>query len=329
MTTWTTKDIPSQRGRVAVITGATGGLGYQTALALAGAGAEVILTGRNPDKGNVALANIRAVYAKAGISYEQLDLANLVSVERFAEAFKRQDSKLDILINNAGVMAPPKRYETADGFELQFGSNYLGHYALTALLLPVLKKGKEPRVVSLSSLAARFGASIHFDDLNWRRTYRAWPAYGQSKLAMLMFAFELQRRSDENGWGLRSVAAHPGVATTNLQINGPRMGTNGKASPLEKFSSLFAPLISQSASEGALPTLFAATSPDAKGGGYYGPTGFMELKGGVGDATVASKAKDLTVAKHMWSISEQLTGVVWTDIADGVAQIPALLQTIS
>jgi NAD(P)-dependent dehydrogenase (short-subunit alcohol dehydrogenase family) len=310
MQAWTTKDMPSQQGKLAVITGATGGLGFQTALALAEAGAEVVLTGRNEAKGQAALNNIRAIYPKADISYEHLDLNSLASVKAFAENFTRRNTSLDLLINNAGVMAPPSRQTTADGFELQFGTNYLSHFALTAQLLPLLKKGKQPRVVNLSSLAHRFG-KIQLDDLNWERSYKAWPSYGQSKLAMLMFAFELQRRSDANGWGLMSNAAHPGYAVTELQSTGPRMGKNGKPGLLEKISELFEPLVAHSAAAGALPTLYATTSPDAKGGGYYGPTSLMEMKGRVGEATIANTAKDIKVAAELWNASEKLTHVSW------------------
>lgn len=311
MKTWSTLDIPPQQGRLAVITGATGGLGYETALALAGAGARVVLTGRNPSKGAAALDRIRAAHPDADIHYDTLDLASLASIQDFAERFKRQYDALDILVNNGGVMAPPTRQVTADRFELQLGTNYLSHFALTAQLLPLLTQGRRARVVNLSSMAHRFGASIHFDDLNWKHSYRAFAAYGQSKLAMLMFSFELQRRSDEHGWGLLSLAAHPGLAATALLQNGQRLGGNGKAGWIETFSNCLPSVLAQSASDGALPTLFAATSPNAARAGYYGPTGFMELKGGVGEATVAPRARDQAVAAELWAVSEKLTGVHW------------------
>ena len=311
MKTCSTWSIPSQRGRLAVITGATGGLGYETALALAGAGAQVVLTGRNPVKGAAALESIRAAHPGAAISYETLDLGSLASVQDFAERFKREHASLHILINNGGVMAPPTRQVTADGFELQFGTNYLGHFALTAQLLPLLMQGRRARVVNLSSIAHRFGASIHFDDLNWQHRYKAFAAYGQSKLAMLMFALELQRRSEAQGWGLRSLAAHPGLAATALLRNGQRLGGDGRASWLETFSGWLPPVLAQSASDGALSTLYAATSPDAVKAGYYGPTGFMELRGRVGEATVSPRARDRAVATKLWAVSETLTGVHW------------------
>jgi len=309
MTDWTTADIPSLKGRTAVITGATGGLGYETALALAGAGAEVVLTGRNDAKGRNALQGIRGQFPDAKISYETLDLANLASVADFARRFAAAHVSLDLLINNAGVMALPKRQETADGFEMQFGTNYLGHYALTAQLLPRLRRGNQPRVVNLSSLAHRAGA-INFDDLQNLQSYSPLKAYSQSKLAMLMFALELQRRSDAGGWGLMSNAAHPGYARTDLIANGP-----GAKGLLWRLNKSLQPFVSQSAAEGALPTLFAATSPEAKPAGYYGPNWFYELKGPPVPAKIMPQAKDLAVAARLWDVSAALTGVSFDQVA--------------
>jgi NAD(P)-dependent dehydrogenase (short-subunit alcohol dehydrogenase family) len=309
MTDWTTADIPSLKGRTAVITGATGGLGYETALALAGAGAEVVLTGRNDAKGRNALQGIRGQFPDAKISYETLDLANLASVADFARRFAAAHASLDLLINNAGVMALPKRQETADGFEMQFGTNYLGHYALTAQLLPRLRRGHQPRVVNLSSLAHRAGA-INFDDLQNLQSYSPLKAYSQSKLAMLMFALELQRRSDAGGWGLMSNAAHPGYARTGLIANGP-----GAKGLLWRLNKSLQPFVSQSAAEGALPTLFAATSPEAKPAGYYGPNWFYELKGPPVPAKIMPQAKDLAVAARLWDVSAALTGVSFDQVA--------------
>src|SRR4051812_23752088 len=211
--------VPSQLGRTAVVTGATGGLGYEAALALAKAGAEVILTGRDDQKGRSAVEKIGHEVTGSNVSYEQLDLASLASVADFAQRMHSRQS-LDLLINNAGVMALPHRQTTADGFEMQFGTNYLGHFALTARLMPLLRGASAPRVVSVSSLAHRTGR-IDFDDLQGARVYSPWKAYGQSKLAMLMFALELQRRSDAAGWNLTSNAAHPGFARTGLFASGP------------------------------------------------------------------------------------------------------------
>src|ERR1700682_3535561 len=309
MSGWTTADIPSQYGKTAVITGATGGLGYETALALASAGATVVLTGRSDAKGRTALEWIRAQFPKARISYETLDLASLASVADFAARFAAAYPSLDLLINNAGVMALPKRQVTADGFEMQLGTNYLGHYALTANLLPLLRRAHQPRVVNLSSLAHRSGA-INFDDLQSARSYTPRKAYSQSKLAMLMFALELQRRSDAAGWGLMSNAAHPGYARTDLIANGP-----GASGLLWQLNKSLRPLMSHSAAAGALPTLLAATSAQAKAGGYYGPNGFYELKGPPAPAKIMPHAKDAVVAARLWDISAALTGVSFEQVA--------------
>jgi len=212
---------------------------------------------------------------------------------------------------------------TADGFELQFGTNYLSHFALTAQLLPLLSQARPARVVNLSSIAHRFGASIHFDDVNWQHRYQAFAAYGQSKLAMLMFTFELQRRSDAHGFGLLSLAAHPGLASTALFGNGQRLGGNVKPGWLQTVSGWLPSMLAQSASDGALSTLYAATSPTAAKAGYYGPTGFMELKGPVGEATVAPRARDRAVAAELWKVSETLTGVQWPTEPAVVARVGA------
>jgi NAD(P)-dependent dehydrogenase (short-subunit alcohol dehydrogenase family) len=309
MTGWTSADIPPQHGRIAVITGATGGLGYETALALAGAGAAVVLTGRNEAKGRRAIEEIRSQFPTARISYEDLDLAKLASVAAFVDRFNSAHSSLDLLINNAGVMSLPKRQETADGFEMQFGTNYLGHYALTARLLPLLRRGAHPRVVNLSSLAHRSGA-INFSDLQGTRSYSPWRTYCQSKLAMLMFAIELQRRSDAAGWGLMSNAAHPGYARTDLIPNGP-----GAKGFLSRISKALQPLMSHSAAEGALPTLFAATSPRAEPAGYYGPDWFYELKGPPVPAKIMPQAMDEATAARLWEVSAALTGVSFDSFA--------------
>ena len=309
MTDWTTADIPPLNGKTAVITGATGGLGYETALALAGAGAMVVLTGRNDAKGRNAIQSIRAQFPDAKVSYEALDLASLASVAEFVARFVAAYPSLDLLINNAGVMALPQRQTTVDGFEMQFGTNYLGHYALTARLLPWLRRGHQPRVVNLSSLAHRSG-TINLDDLQSTRSYVPWKAYCQSKLAMLMFALELQRRSDAAGWGLMSNAAHPGYARTDLIANGP-----GASGLLWQLSKSLQPLVSHSAAEGALPTLFAATSPRAEPGGCYGPNWFYELKGPPVPAKIMPQAKDAAVAARLWDVSAALTGVSFDQFA--------------
>lgn len=300
MTRWTANDIPSQIGRSAVVTG-TGGLGFEDALALTRAGADVIVAGRDPRKGADAVARIREEVPGGEVRFEQLDLADLGSVAAFGGRMAVQRDSLDLLINNAGVMVPPQRKVTADGFELQLGTNYLGHFALTAHLLPLLRRGRDSRVVSLSSVAAPQGA-IDFDDLNAERSYKPMPVYAQSKLACLMFAFELQRLSDEAGWGVTSIAAHPGVSRTDLLHNGP--GRNS----IHGFARSYLPFLFQPAHRGALPTLFAATSPDAKPGGYYGPDGMAEIRGYPTEAKIPPQALDTSVATRLWEASEALTG---------------------
>jgi NAD(P)-dependent dehydrogenase (short-subunit alcohol dehydrogenase family) len=301
MSGWSIKDMPSQQGKLAVVTGANSGLGYETALALASAGAEVIVAARSADKGHQAVARIRAQVPSANVRFDALDLASLASVAAFSRRLVAAEKPLDLLINNAGVMALAKRQLTVDGFEMQFGTNYLGHYALTAQLLPLLRRAPAPRVVNLSSIAHRTGR-IDFDDLQGERRYKPWKAYQQSKLAMLMFALELQRRSDAHRWGLMSNAAHPGFARTQLMANGP--GDN-------LLATLVMPLVSHSAAAGALPTLYAATSPDAKPSGYYGPNGIFELKGAVAPSKIMPQALDRAVASRLWDVSAKLTGVTF------------------
>jgi NAD(P)-dependent dehydrogenase (short-subunit alcohol dehydrogenase family) len=296
-------DIPSQQGKVAVATGATGGLGYETALALARAGAEVLVTGRNAEKGRVAIERIQGLVPSAQVRFKMLDLASLASIRAFAADMVANGRHLDLLINNAGVMALPTRCLTEDGFEMQFGTNHLGHFALTGLLLPLLRSASGPRIVNVSSVAHR-GGEIDFNNLQAELKYQSWPAYQQSKLANLLFTFELQRRSDAYGWGLLSNAAHPGFARTDLIPNGPGTGAGG-------VMGLILSIMSQSAAAGALPTLFAATSPQAEPAGYYGPNGFRELRGSVAPAKIMPQAQDQAVAEKLWEVSERLTRVPW------------------
>ena len=304
MTHWTLADIPTQTGRSSVVTG-TGGIGFETALALARAGGDVILAGRNPAKGADAIAQIRGAVPTAKIRFEELDLASLTSVKAFADRLAGDRTSLDLLVANAGIMMPPTRRTTTDGFELQFGTNHLGHFALAGALLPLLRKGAGPRVVSLSSIAHR-GGKIWFDDLQSERSYKPWRSYSQSKLAVLMFALELQRRSDAGGWGLISNAAHPGYARTELVANGP--GTAGaKGLAIRALAALF----SHPADIGVLPILYAATSPDAKAGGYYGPDGFRELKGWPTSVEIRPQALDHVAAARLWEQSDVLTGRVF------------------
>jgi len=307
MTDWTLEDIVPQAGRIAVVTGATSGIGYEAALALAGAGARVILASRNEAKGAEMLARIRSAHPGAEVSFEPLDLASLKSAADCADRLSRTLPRLDLLINNAGVMAIPARHVTEDGFEMQLGANYFGHFALTLRLLPLIRAGQSPRVVTLSSLAHRSGR-IHFDDLQFQRSYKPWAAYCQSKLATLLFSMELERRARANNWRLMSTAAHPGFSRTGLQSAGPNMGLD-RPSLFDRLSNLIGPFVAQSAAAGALPTLYAATSPDAKGGTLYGPDGFYEMKGLPRKSKIVPSAFDQTVWRRLWDVSEQLTGV--------------------
>ncbi|MCW2494996.1 oxidoreductase [Jatrophihabitans sp.] len=284
---WTTADIPDQTGRTFVVTGANSGLGEATAAALAAAGAEVVLACRNTAKGDAAAARMTG-----NVRVAKLDLADLASVRSFAA----DTGPVDVLVNNAGVMAVPKS-RTADGFELQIGTNFLGAFALTGLLLPKVAG----RVVTLSSGMHRLG-KIDLDDLNWKtRRYRAWPAYGQSKLADLIFAFELQRRLTAHASPVLSVAAHPGYASTELQSH--------TQSFQDRVMAVGNRLIAQSARQGALPTLYAATAPEARGGGYYGPDGFAELRGYPKLVGSTNTARDEALAARLWQLAEELTGV--------------------
>ena len=304
---WSIADIPDHTGKLALVTGATGGLGFETALELARAGAEVILAARNSAKGAEALRRIQASAPRAKVRFAQVDLASLESVAAFAGRLLAEGRAIDILINNAAVMALPKRQTTQNGFEMQLGTNYLSHFALTGRILPLIQASSSPRVVQVSSGAHRMGKNkIDFDDLQSERNYSPWNAYCQSKLAMLMFALELQRRSDANGWNLRSNAAHPGYARTDLIVNGP--GENSLQSRLGKAIGRF---LSQSAADGALPQLYAATDPEAQPAGYYGPRDRFEMRGPVVNAVIGRAAQDKAAAQRLWEVSEQLTGVIW------------------
>jgi NAD(P)-dependent dehydrogenase (short-subunit alcohol dehydrogenase family) len=289
---WTAADIPDQSGKVAVVTGANSGLGASIARELARAGASVVLAVRNVAKGETVG---REIGDRGRV--EELDLASLASVRAFAE--RLADERVDLLINNAGVMAPPRRL-TADGFESQFGTNHLGHFALTGLLLAKLLAAAAPRVVTQSSGGHRIGR-INFDDLQGERRYNNWLAYGQSKLGNLLFAFELQRRAA--GTNLESIAAHPGYAATNLQFAGP-------ARWYERVTmAVTNKVIAQSADMGALPALYAVTAPDVQGGSFIGPDQWFEQRGYPHLVTAAGKAYDADVARRLWEISEELTGV--------------------
>lgn len=306
MTRFTARNVPDQTGRLIVITGANSGTGFEAARVLTAKGAEVVIAARNAAKADAAIAAIRRETPSALLKFEALDLSRQASVRAAAERLNAAGRPIDVLINNAGVMALPKREVTEDGFEMQLATNYLGHFALTGLILPLLKAGRA-RTVQLSSIAHRQGR-IHLDDLQVS-DYRPWKAYAQSKLAMLMFALELDRRSRANGWGLTSVAAHPGYARTNLIANGPLTGRPVSRLGMSVFyRPLIEPLISHSAADGALPILLAATGA-VKPGGYYGAMRLNELKGPAGEVDLRPWARDETVARELWDASEALTGV--------------------
>ena len=303
--------VPDLSGKLVVVTGANSGLGLGLARRLSAAGADVVMAIRNRAKGEAAIEEIRATVPDAKLTIKSLDLSSLAAVAALGEQLNAEGRPIDILINNAGVMTPPERDTTADGFELQFGSNHLGHFALTAHLLPLLRAANGARVVSLSSLAARFG-KIHFDDPQFEKSYSAMSAYGQSKLAVLMFARELDRRSREAGWGIVSNAAHPGLTMTNLQISGPSHGREKPAlmERLYKASWRWAPFMWQEIDDGILPALYAAAAPQAEGGAFYGPLGFYEIAGGgVKPAHVPARARNEADCRRLWELSEQLTGV--------------------
>jgi NAD(P)-dependent dehydrogenase (short-subunit alcohol dehydrogenase family) len=298
--------VPDQTGRLAVVTGANSGTGREAAERLAAAGARVVLAVRTVAKGEAARDEILAAHPDAALEVRRVDLADLGSVQAFADGLLSDGVPVDLLLNNAGVMAPPRRFTTTDGFELQFGSNVLGPFALTLRLLPLLLAAPAPRVVAMSSGAAHMGR-IRFDDLQGARHYSAWGAYGQSKLADLMIARHLAVIAVERGWSLRSVAAHPGFTRTNLQSAGPNLGRSRKS--VSSWAMTALPVPSQEPSQGAEPMLFAATDPAAENGGYYGPAGRFELTGPTGVARVPARAGDTAVATRLWSVAEELTGV--------------------
>ncbi|GAB3168404.1 SDR family oxidoreductase [Telluribacter humicola] len=299
---WTAANIPQRNDGLAVITGSTEGIGYEDALALSSAGWAVIIMGRNAQKGSDAIAKIREINPNAKVSFEKIDLADLSSIKAFASRMTSKGQAIDLLINNAGVMTPPKKLETADRFELQFGTNHIGHFALTAQLLPLLRKAPDARVVTVSSVANRAG-KIYFNDLQSETSYSPMKAYSQAKLANLMFALELQRQSEKHGWGITSMAAHPGVSRTNLLITGAgRWSGPG-------IMRTFLPFLFQPPSQGALPTLYAATSPEAKGGFYYGPDKLGETRGFPAIAKIPAQAEDVHVSLELWNISKKLARV--------------------
>ena len=299
---WTAQDIPDQAGRVAIVTGANSGIGFETAKALAAKNATVVMACRNLDKAHNAARDIRDEVLDARLDVLELDLADLNSVHDFADAFKDKYDRLDLLINNAGVMVPPFD-KTADGFELQFGANHLGHFALTGRLLERVLGTPDSRIVTVSSTAHRMG-KMDFSNLQAEKGYKPWEAYGRSKLANLLFTYELQRRLKAAGKDTIAVAAHPGGTKTNLQSN---------------MSNLFRSalnLMMQEAEMGALPTLYAATAPDVEGGDYYGPGGFQEIRGYPVKVDSTPESKDVGLARQLWLESEKLTKVTFEGLPD-------------
>ena len=297
---WTTANIPDLTGNVALVTGANSGIGFETALELAKKGAAVVMACRNLEKANTAAEQIRQANPPGTIAVMELDLGNLDSVKAFAAAFQAKFDRLDLLINNAGIMVPPYG-TTAQGFETQIGVNHLGHFALTGLLLDALLRTPKSRVVTVSSGAHRFG-QMDFDDLHWeQKAYKPNPAYGQSKLANLLFTYELQRKLAATGRETIAVAAHPGWTETNLQ----------RHSGLARFLN---PFFAQSQPMGALPTLMAAVDPAVNGGDYFGPAGFMEMRGYPKKVESNDRSHNLADAQKLWEISEELTGVRFTQL---------------
>jgi len=298
VTKWTTADIPDQTGRTAVVTGANTGLGYETAAALAAKGAHVVLAVRNLEKGEEAARRIEQATPGAQIQLQELDLTSLDSIRTAADELRTAHESIDLLINNAGVMMTPKS-TTKDGFELQFGTNHLGHFALTNLLLDRVQAAPGSRIVTVSSVGHRFARGIRFDDLQWERDYNRIRAYGQSKLANLLFTYELQRRLQ--GTDTIAVAAHPGGSNTELTRNLPRF--------VAVAMPLFKPLF-QGPDMGALPTLRAATDPGVLGGQYYGPDGFGEQRGYPKVVASSTASHDTDAQRRLWAVSEELTSVV-------------------
>jgi NAD(P)-dependent dehydrogenase (short-subunit alcohol dehydrogenase family) len=307
---WTENDIPDQSVRVALVTGANSGIGFETARALAGHGAHVVLGCRDPDRGADARARLQALVPSGSVDLLAIDLADLASVSAASTELSQRHDRLDLLVNNAGVMATPEGV-TAQGFETQIGINHLGHVALTAHLLPALLAAPESRVVTVSSQGHRTGR-IDFDDLNSRRRYSPWRAYSQSKLANLLFTFELQRRLHASGASTIAVAAHPGSASTNLGHENPGGVVNTAFAWLRPLAFR----LLQGAAMGALPTLRAATDPTVRGGDYYGPDGFMQQRGHPVKVGTSARARDTTVAARLWEVSVSATGADYSVLAD-------------
>lgn len=300
--------VPDLTGRRAVVTGASDGIGLGLATRLAAAGAEVLLPVRNPRKGEAAVTTIRRTTPHANVSLRELDLSSLASVTALGKTLREEGLPIHVLINNAGVMTPPDRQTTADGFELQFGTNHLGHFALVAHLLPLLRAG-HARVTSQVSVAANQGA-INWDDLNWERSYDGMNAYRQSKIAFGLFGLELDRRSQANGWGITSNLSHPGVAPTNLLAARPEVGRAKDTMGVRLIRALSARgIVVGTVQTAQLPALYAATSPDAERGGFYGPRGLGHMGGPPGEQKLYSRLRSAEEAQRVWRVSEELTKV--------------------
>jgi NAD(P)-dependent dehydrogenase (short-subunit alcohol dehydrogenase family) len=312
MTSWTVADIPDQSGKTAFVTGANSGIGYHTALMLARRGAHVTLACRNEARGQTALERIQAQTSSAHVDLALLDLADLDSVAKCADAYVERGNGLDILLNNAGVMALPRRHTTSQGFELQIGTNHLGHFALTGRLLPALLARPAARVVTVSSFGHRAARTMGLDDLQSERAYNSWAAYNRSKLANVLFFLELDRRLRRSGLTAVSVGAHPGFAATNLQFSGPRAGGTSMSA---RLLGLLTRLTAQPEQMGALPPLYAATAPDVIGGGYYGPSRLGETRGAPKPAHIARQGRDEETARRLWEISAELTHVRYEILA--------------
>lgn len=308
---WTAADLPELTGKVFVVTGGNSGLGLETARELARKGGTVVIACRDAGKAATALSQIRASAPGSSVESLTLDLASLASVRAFAGAFRANYRRLDALCNNAGVMALPYR-KTKDGFEMQFGTNHLGHFALTGCLIDVLCATPGARVVNVSSTMHRIGR-IRFDDLQSERSYGKWRAYGQSKLANLLFTYELARRAEKAAVDLVSVAAHPGYAATNLQTAGPRMEG---AAFMERVSLLGNRWFAQTSAMGALPILYAAAAPEVRGGDYFGPSGVGEMWGSPSKVRSSARSHDLEAAARLWKVSQDLTGVSFPRLGD-------------
>ncbi|BBB00325.1 putative short chain dehydrogenase [Actinacidiphila reveromycinica] len=311
--------VPDLTGRLAVVTGASDGIGLGLATRLAAAGAEVVLPVRNPRKGEAALAAIRAQVPAGRVSLRELDLSSLASVAALGAALREEGRPVHLLVNNAGVMTPPERQTTADGFELQFGTNHLGHFALAAHLLPLLRAGRA-RVTSQVSVAAN-RHSVNWDDLNWERSYDGMRAYSQSKIAFGLFGLELDRRSAAGGWGVTSNLAHPGVAPTSLLAARPEVGRAKDTLGVRLIRALSARgILVGTVATAQLPALYAATSPDAERGGFYGPDGPGQLGGRPAAHRPYSRLRSTEEAERVWRVSEELTGVRFPDPSDAVPE---------